>query len=327
MARNSKKGRKQGTGWRTRRMRLPLWSGIFAIALVLVVVATRELAATRLASSLGNKGADTTQSVSRAVVSPSKPSKPDTPFVAFSPPLSNADTASVSSATPADTPSGRNPILYYGPLFLALLSIAGFAWSLHGQSVLKREVESLDSRVQRIDDAIKARATVNAGATATPQPKPSNDLQTLQQKVAALEEESAKRKERAQAVELSREAAPARNVVTKKPLPMLDVPRVREEVEEFIPGAVTADETIERTSSSRPMLEIQWKHGAASANVRINPEFVFAALNADVLRGAFEIDGAGGPGHYETIEPAVISWSRDARTGTIQRLGRARTRT
>ncbi|MDB4912401.1 MAG: hypothetical protein JWM95_45 [Gemmatimonadetes bacterium] len=324
MARHAGTGRKRRTGRPAPKTRVSLWSGVLALALALVIIGSRQLPPLRQTKSQSKEShPDTIQAGTRAVPSSAKSSVLGSAGVPPSPPASIPDSGVEASTSlkPSDAPSGTSSLLLYASLVLAVLSLAGVAWLLLFQSRLKREVRSLASRVHRAsEDAVKARTAVNAP------PKQSNELRELQLKVTALEKENEKRKESASEAQ-RREGTPDRKIATLKALPILDVPGSGVETQEFIPGAVTAEEIIERTNSSRPMLEIHWKPGSPSAHVRIHSEFVFAALNADFLRGAFEIDGAGGPGHYETIEPAVVTWSHDARTGTIQRLGRARART
>jgi hypothetical protein len=70
-------------------------------------------------------------------------------------------------------------------------------------------------------------------------------------------------------------------------------------------------------------VQILWAPSASTAEVWVNPDYKFADLTADYLTSAFVVD-APGPGSYETVEPAVIAWSRGASAGRVQVRGRVR---
>ena len=94
---------------------------------------------------------------------------------------------------------------------------------------------------------------------------------------------------------------------------------------DFLGGALSADDDrVHLRQSSRPMLEIRWAPGAAEAAVTVNPEFRFGDLNAALLAAAFDVDGGGGAGRYETVVPARVEWGPGATAGRVKARGRAR---
>jgi hypothetical protein len=91
----------------------------------------------------------------------------------------------------------------------------------------------------------------------------------------------------------------------------------------LLPGALTADERIVLSDSSRPMVQIRWRVGSATAEVLVNPEYRFAEINAELLNIAFDLEGTGGPS-YETVIPAEVEWGPNVTQGRVRKHGRLR---
>lgn len=92
---------------------------------------------------------------------------------------------------------------------------------------------------------------------------------------------------------------------------------------DILPGALSDESVVKLSTSSKPMVEIRWQDGAATAEVYVNPEYKFADLNATYLESAFDVDVMG-PGSFETVSPAVVDWTRAASSGRVMQRGRVR---
>lgn len=239
-----------------------------------------------------------------------------------------SDAGAVPAAASSAPPAAQQPVpawVLVSAGLMFLLGVAGVAASV----LLARRVRQYDSRLAQLNARLVTAHRPPAEPDAYWQQKMKqlgDDLTAATDRIAELEHRIGG--EKTESPETPKETAtvgaPPRAALARTGAPaMSNVAVPPPGGVRIIPAMIGDDGSVQQSNTSRPMVEIHWREGEGTAELRVNPEFKFADLTSGYLEAAFEVDG-GGPGSYETVSPAVIEWGPSARVGRVRDRGRVR---